>query len=438
MASCGSGGRRSRSRATSRSTSSESDDPSATAMCPGSWPLRYYQTVFAREPGSAEMPSAGRPFTTDLVTALVAGGVADRARSRCTPASRPSRRENRRSPSATECRRATARLVNLTKRSGGRVIAVGTTVTRALETVADDRGEVNAGAGWTDLVLGPGPAGPGGRRAGDRVARSGCVPSAAARGRCRCRAGCRGLPRGLAHGLSVARVRRQRFAARRPAIEARRKSAGPGPCAVAGGPSGGAMAADGLGVLAVFLLLTACGGGGAVTRESSAGHSAAATSPRPTSPATVGFNLRPGEKPPVLAAGSKDPHRRGSEVVRDVFRPGRGLGTGHYRSVSDLGDKRAELPRLRWLHAEPDRHACSGRLGPRRPDSGRVGRPSCGDAAGEGRLRRRARDPRGGSSRRVGRERRARRPTARPNQDYARVYLDWTAGGWQVVEQTER
>ena len=45
-------------------------------LCIRSGPLRYYQTVFAREPGSAEMPSAGRPFTTDLVTALVAGGVA--------------------------------------------------------------------------------------------------------------------------------------------------------------------------------------------------------------------------------------------------------------------------------------------------------------------------------------------------------------------------
>src|SRR5919198_761599 len=41
-----------------------------------SWPLSAYQTVFAREPGSAEMPSAGRPFTTALVTRLVAGGVA--------------------------------------------------------------------------------------------------------------------------------------------------------------------------------------------------------------------------------------------------------------------------------------------------------------------------------------------------------------------------
>ena len=42
---------------------------------PREWPIDAYQTVFAREPGSAEMPSAGRPFTTELVTALVAGGV---------------------------------------------------------------------------------------------------------------------------------------------------------------------------------------------------------------------------------------------------------------------------------------------------------------------------------------------------------------------------
>jgi len=42
---------------------------------PDEWPIRDYQTVFAREPGSAEMPSASRPFTTDVVTDLVARGV---------------------------------------------------------------------------------------------------------------------------------------------------------------------------------------------------------------------------------------------------------------------------------------------------------------------------------------------------------------------------
>ena len=50
----------------------------------------------------------------------------------------------------------TARLVELTRANGGRVVAVGTTVTRALETVAAPDGSVHAGEGWTELVLGPG------------------------------------------------------------------------------------------------------------------------------------------------------------------------------------------------------------------------------------------------------------------------------------------
>ena len=50
---------------------------------------------------------------------------------------------------------ATARLVNHTRRSGGRAIAVGTTVVRALESVVDDRGVVHPGSGWTDVVVGP-------------------------------------------------------------------------------------------------------------------------------------------------------------------------------------------------------------------------------------------------------------------------------------------
>jgi S-adenosylmethionine:tRNA ribosyltransferase-isomerase len=49
--------------------------PVSYAYVAGSWPLSAYQTVFAIEPGSAEMASAGRPFTAELVTRLVAGGV---------------------------------------------------------------------------------------------------------------------------------------------------------------------------------------------------------------------------------------------------------------------------------------------------------------------------------------------------------------------------
>ena len=44
-------------------------------MLPGEWPLEAYQTVFSRVPGSVEMPSAARPFTDHLVTALVSRGV---------------------------------------------------------------------------------------------------------------------------------------------------------------------------------------------------------------------------------------------------------------------------------------------------------------------------------------------------------------------------
>jgi S-adenosylmethionine:tRNA ribosyltransferase-isomerase len=50
---------------------------------------------------------------------------------------------------------ATARLVNATRAAGSRVVAIGTTVTRALETVASADGSVSPGHGWTDLVLGP-------------------------------------------------------------------------------------------------------------------------------------------------------------------------------------------------------------------------------------------------------------------------------------------
>jgi S-adenosylmethionine:tRNA ribosyltransferase-isomerase len=119
----------------------------------GRWPLAAYQTVFARDPGSAEMPSAGRPFTADLVTSLVSSGIAVAPITLHTGVSsleegEPPLDERYRVPEAT------ARLVNLTKASGGRVVAVGTTVTRALETVAQVDGWVFPGAGWTDLVLG--------------------------------------------------------------------------------------------------------------------------------------------------------------------------------------------------------------------------------------------------------------------------------------------
>jgi S-adenosylmethionine:tRNA ribosyltransferase-isomerase len=129
--------------------------PIRYSYVPRPWPLRYYQTVFARHPGSAEMPSAARPFSTELVTDLVAAGVAIapitlHAGVSSAEAGEPPTPEPFCVPAAT------ARMVNSVRAAGGRVIAVGTTVTRALESAANAGGVVRQAVGWTDLVLGPG------------------------------------------------------------------------------------------------------------------------------------------------------------------------------------------------------------------------------------------------------------------------------------------
>lgn len=117
------------------------------------WPLSAYQTVFARHPGSAEMPSAARPFTTGLVTELVTAGVVIapitlHAGVASLETGEPPLPERFTVPEPT------ARLVNLTSAAGRRVVAVGTTSTRALESAASADGTVHAGHGWTGLVLG--------------------------------------------------------------------------------------------------------------------------------------------------------------------------------------------------------------------------------------------------------------------------------------------
>ncbi|HEX8769001.1 MAG TPA: S-adenosylmethionine:tRNA ribosyltransferase-isomerase [Jatrophihabitans sp.] len=120
----------------------------------GHWPLADYQTVFAQHPGSAEMPSAGRPFSPELVTELVSLGIAIAPITLHTGVSSQDAGEPPQ-PERFEVPAATARLVNDTRLNGGRVIAVGTTVTRALESAADDHGWVSPAAGWTELVIGP-------------------------------------------------------------------------------------------------------------------------------------------------------------------------------------------------------------------------------------------------------------------------------------------
>src|SRR5262249_50410290 len=119
---------------------------------PREWPIEAYQTVFAREPGSVEMPSAARPFSAELVTDLVAWGIAVAPLVLHTGVSSLEGDELP-YPQRYRVPPATAGTIAATRQNGGRVIAIGTTVVRALATVTDDRGVVHPGAGWTDVMV---------------------------------------------------------------------------------------------------------------------------------------------------------------------------------------------------------------------------------------------------------------------------------------------
>jgi S-adenosylmethionine:tRNA ribosyltransferase-isomerase len=118
------------------------------------WPLSAYQNVYATEPGSAEMPSAGRPFTAELITHLVAEGIGVAPIVLHTGVSSLEADELP-YPERVVVSAATANLVNATRSEGGRVVAVGTTVVRALETAAGDDRVVRPFEGWTELVVSP-------------------------------------------------------------------------------------------------------------------------------------------------------------------------------------------------------------------------------------------------------------------------------------------
>jgi S-adenosylmethionine:tRNA ribosyltransferase-isomerase len=120
----------------------------------GAWPGPYYQTVFASEPGSAEMPSAGRAFTPRVVQDLGRRGVRIAPLVLHTGVASVEDHE----PPYEEFYRVpleTARAVNRARHEGRRVVAVGTTVVRALETVVNERGVAHQGEGWTCTVITP-------------------------------------------------------------------------------------------------------------------------------------------------------------------------------------------------------------------------------------------------------------------------------------------
>ncbi|HZO73004.1 MAG TPA: S-adenosylmethionine:tRNA ribosyltransferase-isomerase [Ktedonobacteraceae bacterium] len=128
--------------------------PIRYSYVPQEWPIDYYQTVYVSEMGSAEMPSAGRAFTTELITSLISHGVQVAPLLLHTGVASLEDHE----PPYEEYYRVTpetARIVNTTRAAGRRIVAVGTTVIRALETITDADGVTHAGEGWTSVVITP-------------------------------------------------------------------------------------------------------------------------------------------------------------------------------------------------------------------------------------------------------------------------------------------
>ena len=121
---------------------------------PRQWPLETYRNVYAIEPGSVEPPSAGRPFTRKLITRLAAKGILVAPIVLHTGVS-SLERDEKPYPEWYRVPGHTAELVNAVHGWGGRVVAVGTTVARALETVTSPDGTVASGEGWTSLVITP-------------------------------------------------------------------------------------------------------------------------------------------------------------------------------------------------------------------------------------------------------------------------------------------
>ncbi|WP_374991097.1 S-adenosylmethionine:tRNA ribosyltransferase-isomerase [Streptomyces sp. LHD-70] len=121
-------------------------------------PLSAYQTVFALPApggaGSAEMPSAGRPFTDRIVAEAVSRGVQFAPVTLHTGVASAEAHEPP-YPERFSVPAASARLINSARAGGGRIIAIGTTAVRAVESAADEGGVVRAAAGWTDLVITP-------------------------------------------------------------------------------------------------------------------------------------------------------------------------------------------------------------------------------------------------------------------------------------------
>jgi len=134
-------------------------NPVQYAHVPAPLAIWDVQTAYATRPWASEMPSAGRPLSTAVVLALLARGVSVAALTHAAGLSSVGDLTADAEPPPAErylLPQRTVDLVEATKRAGKKVVAVGTTVTRALEGVVAERGRLVAGEGETSLVLGPG------------------------------------------------------------------------------------------------------------------------------------------------------------------------------------------------------------------------------------------------------------------------------------------
>lgn len=126
--------------------------PIRYAHASAAWPIEAYRTVYAQRMGSAEMPSAGRAFSPELITDLVAAGVdivplvLHAGVSSLEAGESPY-------PEWFEIEDSVAARIRAAKRAGRRIIAIGTTVVRALESALDSDGQLVARRGWTDRVI---------------------------------------------------------------------------------------------------------------------------------------------------------------------------------------------------------------------------------------------------------------------------------------------
>lgn len=121
-----------------------------------------YQTVYAEHDGSAAAPTAGLHFTTELLDQIKAKGIkiAHVTLHVGLGTFRPVKEENildhHMHSEFCIIEQDAADMINETKATGGRVVSVGTTSTRTLESMSDDDGTVHAGSKWTDIFIYPG------------------------------------------------------------------------------------------------------------------------------------------------------------------------------------------------------------------------------------------------------------------------------------------